>query len=109
MDTTNRPPTSRDETIQTIKAALKERSGKTWSVTGGRGTAYGWIHIHVPPAKRLDFGSMSDADRAELGALLGVTVHHQGVSIAASSAYYREYIDRARGVTPATIAQPYWD
>lgn len=101
--------TNRDETIQTIKQSLKARSGKTWSVTGGRGTAYGWITISAPPARRGDFGYMSDADRAELGALLGVQVHSQGVSVAASSAYYREYTVRARGEQPSEIAQPYWD
>lgn len=42
----------RDETIAAIKTALKNRSGKPWSVTGGRGTAWGWISISVPP-KRL--------------------------------------------------------
>lgn len=30
--------TSRDDTIKTIRAELKRRSGKTWSVTGGTGT-----------------------------------------------------------------------
>lgn len=109
MNSTNRPPTSRDETIQILKAALKARSGKAWSVTGGRGTAYGWIRISAPPARRGEFGYLSEADRAELGALLSMDVHHQGVSIAASSAYYREYIQRAQGETPTEIAQPYWD
>ena len=42
----------RNETIALIKKSLQERSGKTWSVTGGRGTAWGWITISVPP-KRL--------------------------------------------------------
>lgn len=102
--------TSRDETIQTIKTALKARSGKTWSVTGGRGTAWGWITVSAPPARRGEFGYLSDADRAELASLLGLdTVHSQGVSIAASSAYYREYTARALGEQPTEIAQPYWD
>ncbi len=33
----------RDEAIKRIRAALKRRSGKLWSVTGGRGTSWGWI------------------------------------------------------------------
>lgn len=41
----------RNEAIKTIKAALKARSGKSWSVTGGRGTAWGWIKISVPPSR----------------------------------------------------------
>jgi hypothetical protein len=41
----------RDETIKAIRTALKRRSGKTWSVTGGRGTAGGWINISAPPRR----------------------------------------------------------
>lgn len=43
---------SRDEAIREIKRALEKRSGKRWSVTGGRGTAWGWITIDAPPARR---------------------------------------------------------
>lgn len=39
---------SREATIRRVRTALKARSGKTWSVRGGRGTAYGWIKIDVP-------------------------------------------------------------
>lgn len=125
----------RNETINRIRTALKRRSGKQWSVIGGRGTAWGWIRIDAPPARRTwghrlkegvvtnrpedyeeyDSGepgrSMSPIDRAELGTLLGFDkpAHHQGVSIAASNDYWQEYIDRAEGRTPAKIAQPYWD
>jgi hypothetical protein len=42
----------RDEAIKRIRAALKRRSGKAWSVTGDRGTAWGWIKIDAPPARR---------------------------------------------------------
>ncbi len=42
----------RNETIKAIRTALKNRSGKPWSVKCGRGTAGGWLHISVPP-KRL--------------------------------------------------------
>lgn len=34
-----------------IKAALRSRSGKDWSVTKGRGTAGGWIRIDAPKAR----------------------------------------------------------
>lgn len=44
--------TDRDTAIKAIRTALRRRSGKTWSVKGGRGTAYGWITISAPP-KRL--------------------------------------------------------
>lgn len=43
--------TSRDAVCKRIKAALVKRSGKQWSVTGGRGTAYGWITISAPKAR----------------------------------------------------------
>ena len=43
----------RDDAIKLIREALKKRSGKTWSVTGGRGTGWGWITIMSPPARRV--------------------------------------------------------
>jgi hypothetical protein len=86
----------RDATIQAIRKALKARSGKVWSVTGGRGTAWGWIRIDAPPARRTagyilpagladvpenyarddhkhanGGGYMTAADREELGRLIG--------------------------------------
>ncbi len=126
----------RDTTIKRIRAALKRRSGKGWSVTGGRGTAWGWIHIDAPPGRRTwsqrtvdphapqmpeskwehyDAGrpdmNASPADRAELGRLLGLdrSTYTGGESVAASDEYYREYVDRAEGRTPSKIAVPYWD
>lgn len=103
--------TDRDEAIRQIRAALRRRSGRAWSVTGGRGTAWGWITITAPPARRVEYGSMSDTDRAELGELLGLDgrAHHQGVSIPAGSDYRAEYIDRAEGRAPTTVGVPYWD
>src|SRR5919106_1076456 len=44
--------TDRDEAIRQIRAALRRRSGRAWSVTGGRGTAWGWITITAPRARR---------------------------------------------------------
>lgn len=43
----------RDDAIKLIREALKRRSGKTWSVRGDRGTAWGWITIAAPPARRV--------------------------------------------------------
>ncbi len=99
----------RDEAIKEIRAALKRRSGKAWSVTGGRGTAWGWITIQSPPVRRNEFGGMSDADIAELSELLGKHVHHQGESIPSQGDYYQEAIDRANGRKPTVIGSPYWD
>ena len=125
---------SRDTVIQEIKAALKRRSGRAWSVTGGRGTAWGWIKIESLPKRQTmkcrlkegaimtrpeDYemydsgppgGSMTPEDCAALARLLGLeTVDNSGESIAASNDYRQEYLDRAQGWTPRKIAQPYWD
>lgn len=125
---------NRNETIKAIRDNLKRRSGKAWSVTGGRGTAYGWIRIDAPPARRTahavhkagaignapeDYetkdtgepnGYMTDADRKELAALLGLdSVHSQGVVIPAANDYYQEYLDRSAGLPPSRIGEPYWD
>lgn len=126
---------NRNAVIARIKAALKARSGKPWSVTGGKGTAYGWITINAPPKRRTyhttrrkgsftnwpeDFedtntgqpgGHISPEERRELADLLGLVhpVHFQGTHIMASHDAYREYVDRAEGRTPSKIAEPYWD
>ncbi len=92
-----------------MKTALKNRTGKTWSVTRGRGTACGWITITAPEA-RLQFGSMTKEDQAELSAALGIEyAHHQGVSIPASHGHRREYLDRCNGIAPTAFGQQYWD
>lgn len=105
---TNTDTFTRDEAIAEIKRALRSRSGKSWSVKGGRGTAWGWISISAPPA-RLERGSLTEADRLELSELLGVTVHSQGESVPAQSDFRAEYIDRANGRTPSRIGSPQWD
>lgn len=100
----------RDETIRAIRAALRRRTGRAWSVTGGRGTAWGWIRITAPPARRVGYGYLSDADNMTLANALGLErIHMQGASIPAGSDYYREYIDRAEGRPPSRLGIPYWD
>ncbi len=103
--------TDRDEAIRAIRAALKRRTGRPWSVTGGRGTAWGWITITAPPSRRVDGGYMTEADRRELGEALGLgaPAHGQGVSIPAGHDYRAECIDRAEGRSPAVVGSPYWD
>lgn len=99
----------RATTIKRIRTALQKRSGKAWSVTGGTGTAWGWITISAPPRRRVN-GSMTEADAAELGKLLGKdAVHHQGESVPASDTYYAEYVARAEGRTPNVYGTQYWD
>lgn len=99
----------RNEAIKIIRAELRRRSGKSWSVTGGRGTSWGWITITSPPARSPGYGRLSAEDQAELSELLSKEVHFQGESIPASSDYRAEAIDRARGLTPTVVGKPYWD
>lgn len=103
--------TDRNTAIKAIRKALKERSGKAWSVTGDRGTAWGWINITAPPKRRQEYGYMTDEDCAELGQLLGLgkPAHPQGVSVAAGVDYRREYVARAQGREPEAFGTPYWD
>jgi hypothetical protein len=116
---------NRDEAIKRIRAALKKRSGKPWSVTHGRGTVWGWITISSPPARRTSdyeggfwHAGMAEGcyyltreDGEELARLLALParVHPQGQSIAAGNDYYQEYVDRAEGRTPTVYGKPYWD
>jgi hypothetical protein len=99
----------RNDAIAQIKAAFKAR-GMKFSVTGGRGTAWGWISIDLLPA---DYKKLSPDERtAKLGELndaIGKSGHHSSISIPSSSQYYREYIDRASGIEPTVIGEPYWD
>ena len=98
----------RDAAIAILKAELKARSGKAWSVTGGRGTAWGWIRVVAPPRRR-DGSTMSAEDSADLAKLFRLdSAHDQGISIPASSAHRTEYIARLRGEA-FTTAQAYWD
>jgi len=101
----------RKEAISRIRKGLKKRSGRAWSVTGGRGTAWGWLTISSPPAKRIRGDYMPWEDRVELSVLLGLDrpVHQQGETIPASSDYWQEYIDRAEGRSPSVLGVPYWD
>ncbi len=108
----------RNEAITTIREALKRRSGKAWSVKGGRGTAWGWITIIAPPRRRTANWDgdgpghyMTQADREELTRLLDLPqpVHFQGESIPSGSDYRAEYIDRAQGRTPTRYGKQYWD
>lgn len=99
----------RNEAIARIRAALKKRSGKLWSVRGGSGTAWGWISISAPPARIVDY-RMTEADSEELKTLLGLDyAPRQSVSVPASDAYRTEFVNRAETGTTDVIGTPYWD
>lgn len=102
----------RDTAISRIRTALRKRTKTAWSVSGGRGTSWGWITITAPPRRRINGDQMTDADRAALAAALRLElrdVHHQGLNIPASSDYRTEYVDRAEGRSPSITGRPYWD
>ena len=85
-----------------IRAALKRRTGIAFRVFRGRGTSSGWITIDVPDGR--------DDLRGQLADALGKDhVHHQGELVPGGHDYYREYIDRAEGRSPAKVGTPYWD
>src|SRR6266568_29894 len=95
---------TRDEAIVEIRAALKRRSGKTWSVTGGRGTSWGWVTIQAPPARRGRYGETSAEDCAQLAVLLRLEhVHDQGVMVPAGLDYRREYVTHTNNKQPTII------
>lgn len=105
-------PDGRDETIRRIRAGLKARSGKAWSVRGGDGTAWGWIEISSPPRRCVgEYGYMSLEDRAELSNLLGGAkiIDPRGISVPASNAFYTEFTDLAEGRPPRCAGTQYWD
>jgi hypothetical protein len=102
----------RDVAIARIKAALKRRSGRSWSVTGGTGTAWGWIRIKSMPKACGRFGEMSAADITELATLLGVSENlvNGGFSVPASSDHRKQAIALATtGTTLGLKAEQYWD
>lgn len=101
----------RTAAIALIREGLKRRTGWAWSVSGGTGTAYGWIKIKGRAPRATDkWGSLSEED-AELLYLVagGHYPDKQGISIPAASDYYRWYIETIWGITPTVNPQPYWD
>lgn len=92
-----------------IRAALKRRSGKVWSVTTSCGTGYGWLRIVAPKSRRPEMPfHMTEEDRKELIALLGYEsqphfISGQGLSVPPYDDYYQEVIDRAEGNEPIVL------
>lgn len=113
---------TRNEAIRRIRAGLKKRSGHVWSVTGGRGTAYGWLTIDAPPSLRRwdsagttrtgqEYGYPSLGTRIALQRLMGENhPARQGYSIPASTAHYLEAVERAEtGAFTGKPPEQYWD
>ena len=98
----------RNATIAALRKVLRDRTGHAWSVTGGKGTAWGWITVTSVPARRTEFGSMTDADREELSTVIGDAVHHQGWMIPASSDHRAQALEMAHGLAARSVSA-YWD
>ena len=102
----------RNEAIKRIRTALKSRSCLKWSVTGGRGTAWGWITVTAPKSTLGEYGEMNEKQRDALGALMnrnGERAGRDGISIPASSEFYAYYANAAEGYFPHEMPKPYWD
>jgi len=50
----------RNEVVKRIKAALRRKTGRTWSVHGGRGTGWGWITVEAPKGRRVSHKANPD-------------------------------------------------
>lgn len=98
-------------TIVFIRKHLKQRTGKNWSVTRGKGTSYAWLRIQSEPKRRIECCDMSEQDRKILAKVLGIdSVHSQGVSIPASSNHHKLYMAMAAtGSDLGFKAERYWD
>lgn len=121
-------PLSREDAIKRIRNGLRARTGRSWSVTGGRGTSYSWLTIDAPPKRRTCDADgapapetrtrsgqvaeryMCAADREALArALAKDWIHPQGESVPPGAGCREEYIDRAEGRPPSRECQRDWD
>lgn len=101
-----------DGACKILRKLLRERTGRDWSVSRGRGTAYCWLKIHAPPKRRAEHGYLSIEDQILLSAALGHWVHCQGESIRPGGDVRGAYVFRAAGVPVPDdwkIAEPGWD
>lgn len=57
---------SRSEVTKKIKQDLKQRTNRTWSVSGHRGTGWGWLTIEAPKARRVDHKTNPKFDQTKL-------------------------------------------
>lgn len=93
-----------------IKASLKARTGRSWSVKIDSGSAYGWLTIASMP-KDFNEWSMKDEDRKELATALGLDyVHNQGEKVPPQRDFYRVALARAMtGTDLGYTATPNWN
>lgn len=100
-----------NEFTKTLRKLLRERTGRDWSVTRGRGTAYSWCRIHAPKARCDKFGEMGLEDQIVLSSVLGQWVHAGGESIRTERGVRGWYILKALGANTDgwDVADQSWD
>lgn len=94
--------------INEVRRALRARSGKAWTVTRQRGTAYGWINVTAPASRQTNY-QMSAEDTAELGSLFGLQGGATSVLIPDTPHHWAEFVERANGRVPMVYGHQYWD
>jgi hypothetical protein len=103
------PGIGREQALIQLRHALSRRTKSKFSVTGGSGTAWGWIGISLRPS---DYDKLTpDQQKAKLREL-NELFDRQGassISVPASSEHYREYIRRALGEKNVPATPAYWD
>jgi hypothetical protein len=89
----------RNAAIARIRDALRAKTGLRWSVTGGRGSDFGWLTVQAPPARRDELGYTNAEDRIAIAKAFGLPnpVHCQGLSISPDQrAWHVSMVEAAR-------------
>lgn len=100
-----------DQFTKTLRQLLRERTGRDWSVTRGRGTAYSWVRITAPKKRLVQYGYLSVEDQIILSSVFGTPVGHQGESVRTERGVRGWYILKALGANTDgwDVAPPSWD
>lgn len=99
---------NRSEVTKMIKGFLKARTGRDWSVTGGTGTAWGWLRITAPKGRKVDFRATME-DQILLGLAMGCDWPQESFSVASSDGHWLAALQRAAGLEVTGSEVPYWD
>jgi hypothetical protein len=112
-----------DTFTQDLGKALKEATGRTWSVSRSRGTASSWVNVDAPPARRTcEWDGVTPApkgqgyscqnDREVLGKAVhapGGVAHPQGESIPPDPGCRERVYDLVKGRSDPAVCKPNWD
>lgn len=105
-----------------LAQALKEATGRSWSVKHGSGTGYGYVSVDAPPKRRVcewdgktrattGHGYSCEDDRQVLGNLLndGRPAHSQGETISPDPGCRERAYDLVRGHPEPAACRRDWD